>query len=633
MRVVSSSKPSRNSYALIGVSAVLFAAVVAVFFQVKNFELVDYDDLQFVTRNPHIREGWNSIAWAFKTGYAANWAPLTWISYAVGYRLYGLDAGWHHLTNVLLHALSAVVFFAAFFKMTGARWRSAFVAFAFALHPLHVEAVAWVAERKEVLSGLFWAASLLAWAYYSEKPRVGRFCVVVMTFCFGLLAKPMIVTLPFVLLLVDFWPLGRFRTTPLRRLILEKVPMLALAAIVSVITYLVQTGGGAVSTLEQVPLGVRIENALVSYCLYVAKFVWPANLAVIYPYDSDMPVWTAIGAGLALAAITGLAIRQIGTRPYVAVGWFWFLGTLVPVIGLVQIGLQSRADRYTYIPLIGLAVIAAWGAAELRRPAILAAATAAIGAVWIAITSMQIGYWRDTVALFEHAIQVTDHNWLALSALSHTLIERNRVDEADPYIQEALRLRPNLADTHINSGAALSKREKYTAAEGEYRTAVQLSPGNADAREGLGVVLLEQGRMAEAEENLIAALRIRPDHADTHYNLGRMYGLAGQHERAIAEFQASARLNPENPENHYNLGTALAAAERFEEAAGEFQAALDQNPAYTRARFNLGGALASMGKYDEAIAQFRAVLSAVPSSSEAAQAIEECVRLRSQKRP
>lgn len=594
------------------ISAGLFAAVVAVYFQVWNFELVDYDDLLFLTRNPYIR---GSIGWVFR-GYAANWAPLTWLSYIGGYHLYGFSAGWHHLTNVLLHALATVFFFLAFYEMTGAKWPSAFVAFAFGLHPLHVEAVAWVAERKEVLSGLFWALSLLAWVFYCKKPHFSRFCAVLSAFLCGLLAKPMIVTLPFVLLLLDYWPLERFRKLAVSRLMVEKIPFLVLSAIVSVITFVVQRGGGAISTLDQVPIGARIENAAVSYAVYVLKFLWPTNLAVIYPFDSGLAAWAVVGSAAALIAITAVVMR----KPPLAVGWFWFLGTLVPVIGLVQIGMQSRADRYMYIPLIGLAIVAAWG---VPRTAILAIPAV----IWAGMTWVQIGYWRDTVTLFEHAIQVTDRNWLAMSGLSHTLIDRGRLDEAEPYLQESLRLRPNLPEARISAGAALSKRGNFPAAEQQFRIALQLSPNDPDAREGLGVALIEQQRFAEAEEHLLAALKIRPDDGDTHYNLGRLYGLSGRPDRAIEEFRASVRLNPESAENHFNLGTALAAVERFDQAAGEFQAALALNPGYAKARFNLGGALASMGRYDDAIAQFREIVQTEPG---AAEAIEECLRLKSE---
>ncbi|MGO9262983.1 MAG: tetratricopeptide repeat protein, partial [Bryobacteraceae bacterium] len=621
------------------ISLALAVSVFAIYFQVRNFEFIGYDDPEFLVKNIHIRDGLTpaSIAWALKTGCAANWFPLTWLSYMLGVDLYGLASGWHHVTNVFLHALNTLLLFAVLRRMTGERWRSAFVALLFAIHPLHVEPVAWVAERREVLSGLFWFLSMWVYLRYIERPRATAYTLLVLAFGCGLMSKPMIVTLPFALLLLDFWPLQRWGTVPLRRLILEKVPLVVLSAAASVITLLVQQGAGATSSLAEVPFKFRIENAVVSYLAYIFQFFWPARLAVLYPYATGLPAWQVIGAGAVLAAITALAIAGRKRRPYLPVGWFWFAGTLVPVIGLVQVGVQSRADRYMYIPLVGLSVIVVWGLGEIaghlpRRRAefrSLAAALAAIACCAYGVVAWSTAaHWRNTVTLFRHAVEVTHDNWAALTTLSQVLLTEDRVDEAMPYIAEALRLRPNLPEAHINFGAALSKRGDFDAAAAQYRIALKGDPNNADAQEGLGVVLAEKGQFAEALANLNAAAKSSPDDADIHYNLGRLYGLAGRPDLAVAEFAETARLQPENAKARFNLGTAYAAQERFSEACGQFREALRLKPDYVSARFNLASALANLGRFDEAISHFQEVLRVQPDFPEAAEALQNCLELK-----
>jgi protein O-mannosyl-transferase len=616
------------------ISLALAAAVLVIYIQVGRFDFTGYDDPEFVVNNLHLRDGLTpaSIAWAFRTGYAANWFPLTWLSYLAGVSLYGFDSGWHHLTNVILHAINSVLLFSVLRRMTGARWRSAFVALLFAVHPLHVEPVAWIAERKEVLSGLFWMLSLQAYLGYVKRPRVGAYMLVLLAFSCGLMSKPMIVTLPFILLLIDFWPLQRWKDTTARRLILEKAPFIALAAAASGITFMVQRSAGALSSAAEVPLGFRIENALVSYLAYLRQFLWPAKLAVLYPYAPQMPVWQAIGAAAILAGITALAISQRKQRPYVTVGWLWFAGVLVPVIGLVQVGIQSRADRYMYIPLIGLSIVVVWGVSEIAvrraivRPVTALAAAACCGygaAAWYSAA-----YWRDTVTLFRHAIEVTDNNWGALAILSHTLLQQNRVDEAMPYVTETLRLRPNLAEAHINYGGALSRRGDFDAAAAQYRKALESDPESPDAHEGLGVIQTEKGQLDEALANLTAAEKAMPGDANKHYNLGRLYGLADHPDLAVAEFAEAVRIQPDDAAARFNLGAAYAAQDWYAEACEQFREALRLRPDYIAARFNLGGALASLGRLDEAIGEFREVLRVQPDFPGAAEALETCLELK-----
>ena len=398
--------------------------------QVGGFGFVNFDDPDYVAENPHVRGGITAdgVRWAFTSGDAANWFPLTRLSHMLDVELFGLRAGWHHLVNVLIHALAALLLFGFLNRATQARWPSALAAFLFALHPLHVESVAWIAERKDVLSALFWFLAL--WAYVR-----GRKWLVLAAFCLGLMAKLMIVTLPFVLLLMDVWPLRRPRAASL---IWGKLPLFALSAAAAVATYLVQRESGAVQALEQFPLGLRIENALVTYLVYLLRTIWPARLAAFYPYPAHIPLWQAALAAAPLAGITAAVLRLRRDRPYLAVGWLWFLGTLVPVIGLVQVGAQARADRYMYVPMAGLAIMLSWGIAELQWK--WAPATAAtFVAVCMALTAVQAGYWRSSETLFGHALDVTEGNYLAHHNLGVALAEDpSRTSEAIAQYQAAL---------------------------------------------------------------------------------------------------------------------------------------------------------------------------------------------------
>lgn len=618
------------------ICAGLLAAILVAYLRVRNFDFVSLDDQVYVLNNPHVRAGLTAgaVLWAFKFAYAGYWFPLTLMSYMLDWQIYGASAGGSHLTNVLLHVASTLLLYGVLRRMTGARWRSAFVAFVFGLHPLHVEAVAWIAERKEVLSGLFWMLTLWAYLRYVERPSVAKYFLVLLGLCCGLMSKPMIVTLPIALLLLDYWPLGRFARVPARRLILEKIPLFAVCAAGAWVTVLTQESGRAVSSLGQIPVHIRIENAVESYVFYVWKFFLPQNLAVIYPYSLQIPLWQAIAAGVVL--VTWLAIRAWKRQPYLGVGWLWFLVTLAPVIGLVQAGLQARADRYTYIPFVGISIALAWWVTEAfeRRkwPAtVLVAGSILVCGAWEIATWTNIGYWQNSVTLFQHAIDATENNWVALSALGQALVSEGRTKEAIPYLRESVRLQPNFPDSHIYLASADSNLGKFDDAETEFREALNLEPENADAQEGLGMVLTEKHQSQEALTHLKQAITIRPDDADSHYNLGRLYALSGRMDLAIAEFRETIRLRPDHAEAEYNLGTALAADQQFAEARLHFENALRLKPDYTAARFNLGGALESMGLFDQAVPQFEEVLRAWPGNEQAQAALEECLRRGSKK--
>ena len=440
--------PAARTNHTLWIYALLFAATVAVYAQAAHFDFVNFDDPDYVTANTHVRGGFTAenIVWAFSSGDAANWFPLTRLSHMLDYQLFGMAAGGHHLTNVLLHALSVLLLFAFLHRATGRQWLSAWVASMFALHPLHVESVAWVAERKDVLSTMF--AMLALWCYvrWVKRPSVRGYLLMALAFGLGLMAKPMIVTLPLVMLLLDVWPLGRGARWR------EKVPLFAMSAASAVVTILVQQASGAVRTAAQFPFSLRVENAAVSCVVYLVQWFWPARLAVFYPYPSGIPVWQAVGALVAIGVISVVALRA---RTYLAVGWLWYLVMLAPVIGVVQVGAQAHADRYSYMPTIGISIMLAWGAAELatrfagtmRIAMGLASATCVAAAV---VTWVQVGTWQDSRTLFQHAVDVTQGNYLAHHNLGVALAEMpDRLNEAVAHYQAALRIEPNYLRAQI----------------------------------------------------------------------------------------------------------------------------------------------------------------------------------------
>ncbi len=648
----------------LAIAVALVAATLLVYAQVRTHGFLNYDDPDYVTANPHVSAGLTTAgaAWAFTTGHDANWFPLTWLSLMADVQVFGLNAGAHHLVSVVLHLLSALLLFAVFRRMTGTRWPPALVACLFALHPLHVESVAWVAERKDVLSGLFWMLTLLAYARYVGRPGRGRYALVLAAFGLGLMAKSMLVTLPLVLLLLDWWPLGRWSPTAGRRalatvvpLIREKLPLLALSAAMSAVTFLVQRSAGAVASVDTVPPGERLANAVMSYAVYLRDMVWPARLAIFYPLRPIDP-WAALVSAALVAAVTIAVVREAGRRPYLTVGWLWYLGTLVPVIGLIQVGSQSHADRYTYIPSIGITLAAAWGLADIARrwpryrmalAGLAAAACVAAGVVtWRLLPS-----WRTSDAVFTHAIESTGANYVAefnlgmvqrseghLDAalaryeralairpayaeaqnnIAEILIVRNRAPEAMPHLAEALRLRPGLVDAHINLGVASAEAGRPDAAAAAFRDALRLDPENAQALAGLGRALARLGQSDEGIRLLAEAARRAPDSPDIHAGLATALALAGRSSEARAEFAAAIRLQPANAQAHFDLGTLLARDQQWSEAAGEFGEAVRLQPDYVRARVNLGSSLATLGRYDEAIAQFSEALRLQPNLDEA----------------
>ena len=510
-----------------GTAFALVAAVLAVFWQTADFGFLNYDDPLYVTKNPHVKAGLTgaSLRWALTAMHDANWFPLTWLSHMLTVEFFGMRAGAHHMVSVVHHAVNSALLLFVMVRLTGALWRSALVAALFALHPLHVESVAWIAERKDVLSAFFFFLALYAWCRYVERPGVGRYVPVAALFACGLMAKPMLVTLPCVLLLLDVWPLRRCRFTvagstapalgspfSIGRLVLEKIPLLLISAASSVGTYIVQQKGGGVEAFGNASLVVNAGNAAVSYLRYLGKMLWPKGLAVLYPHGPLLPRWHMFGAALVIAVLTAGVVWQAQKRPYLAVGWFWYLGMMVPVIGLVRIGFHAIADRYTYLPFIGLFIIAAWGLGEVaekfpRRQAVIAGGAIAITLVLAAVSWVQVGHWRNSTTLYRHTLAVTDKNWVVHNNLASVLLEEGsgkKVAEACAHLTQAICLKPDYAIAYGNLGRAFQLQAEPAKALAAFRQALQLDPQLAFVHFNIGIVLADLGQ----KENALATYRV-----------------------------------------------------------------------------------------------------------------------------
>ncbi len=623
---------------------VLVLATFIAFEQVRRSGFV-YDDNQYVTQNPRVygRITRESVVWAFTSTYAGNWHPLTWLSHMLDCELFGLNPLWHHLTSLLFHIANTLLLFWVLKRMTGAVWRSAFVAAVFALHPLHVESVAWVTERKDVLSGFFCMLTMAAYIRYAERPGIGRFLLVFLVLGLGLMAKPMLVTLPFVLLLLDYWPLGRlqlgqqnegkalpysesakagYQISTTYRLIGEKIPLFVLVAVSSVITFIAQQSAGAMKLMENVPLNLRIANALISYLSYIGKMIYPGRLAVLYPHPADsLPMWQLVVSFVMLAAITA-GVIYVARRRYLTVGWLWYLGTLVPVIGLVQVGEQALADRYTYLPSIGIFIMVAWGAVELLakwryRKMTLGVSEGLLLIALLICTRAQVRYWQNSLTLYEHTLAVTENNYIIHNNYGNALHEKGRLDKAVTHFNEALRIRSDYPDAHVNLGVALVNRGKVDEAITHFKEALRINPNFAGAYSNLGSALTRQGRLDEAIVHFTKALQVKPDFAEAHNNYGNAMREKGQPDEAVAHFNEALRIRPDYQEAHVNLGMVLVSRGKVGEAIAHFTEALRINPNFAGAHSNLGGALALQGKLDEAIAHFTKALQIKPDFADA----------------
>jgi protein O-mannosyl-transferase len=599
------------------IAALLALVTIGLYCPATGFDFLNYDDPEFVTANPHVQGGlnWEGIKWAFcNTTQAVYWAPLMWLSHMLVCQFFGLNPWGHHLINVLLHATNTVLVFFVLRRMTQSTWRSMIVAALFALHPLRVESVAWVTERKDVLSTFFWMLALWAYVSYVETAQVRQskskvwYGAALAMFVLGLLSKPMVVTLPFVLLLLDYWPLGRMqnaappntrdaRRSTLLRLVTEKLPFFVLATLGSVVTFVVQQRGGVVAEGGSLPLGARSGNALVSYCRYLGKLFWPTDLAVFYPRPEPWPMAKVLLAGGLLLGVSGLLWVQRRRFPCLLMGWLWFLGTLVPVIGLVQSSDQAMADRFTYIPSLGLLILAVWGAYELTKCwRFQVIALSVVGSVVIVLcmvlTGRQLGFWQDSEALFRHALEVTEGNYIAHSGLGEALVKKEHIEEAISHYRESVRLNPDFVDAHYNLAVTLVQNGQIDEAISHYQESLRLKPDSTDAHYNLGNALARKGQIDQAISQFREAIRLKSDFALAHNNLGNALLRKGQIEQAISQFQEAIRLKPDFALAHNNLGNALYRNGRGEEAIRQFQEALRLQPDYADARKNLDVVLA-----------------------------------------
>lgn len=535
--------------------------ILSIYRSAGTHGFINFDDDIYVFRNQQVLNGLTreGFRWAFTSFHASNWHPLTWLSHMLDVELFGLSAGWHHRMNVFYHLMNSELLFLVLWRITGRIWQSAFVAALFSVHPLNVESVGWVAERKNVLSTMFWILTMAAYMHYVRKPSVKRYLFVIIFYALGLMCKPMLVTLPFVLLLLDYWPLQRFgqdsiSSKMLSKSIREKIPLLALSVASCAVTYLSQARGISVYPIGDFPLYLRISNVFVSYAVYIWKMVWPASLAVIYPHPgtvhAGIPAWKILLSVLLIVGFSILVILKARHSPYLAIGWLWYVGTLVPVIGIVQVGAQAYADRYAYLPLVGIFTMVVWGFPLLvdrwrwKGFAISVAGCAIIMALSIA-SANQLSYWRNNLTLFSRALMVTENNWIAWHNLGTEYRTLGKPQLAISYYREALRIKPDYAMAWYNLGVTHDDLGQIDQAIAHYEQAVKIWPAYSQAWLNLGVAYTELGRSQEAVKSYREALRSKPDFAEAWYNLGLALFNLGQFEHAAACYREAVRIHPD----------------------------------------------------------------------------------------
>jgi len=654
--------PKPSARVIAGLCVALAVVTIAIYAQTGGFKFVAYDDHDYVYQNPMVKEGLTAegFRYAFDGFHCSNWHPLTLLSHMLDCQVFGQRAGAHHLVNVGYHIANTILLFLAFTFMTGRAWRSAIVAGVFAVHPLHVESVAWVAERKDVLSTFLGLVTLLLYLRYTQKRTVVRYAPIVVVFALALLAKPMMVTWPFVLLLVDIWPLGRVgwpprikRSKVIRQgrigttitggqatsatqygvvatqgsivpLVLEKVPLFVLVAASSVVTFMSQKATGAMAVGME--LKWRIPNVIAGYATYIWKSVWPTDMGVLYPIGI-VPTDKVVVSAIAIGAITVAVLVWGRKRPYLPVGWFWYVGMLVPVIGIVQVGSQAVADRYMYLPMVGLAFAVVWLVGDLteKRPAAQRVAAVVAGGAIIAFGAQaytQTGYWRSSTTLFTRTLSVTERNFIIHNNFGVALMEEKRNDEALAQYAEALKIDPNYSDAHANLGHALLCMGRYDECLQHLQKAMELQPKRADSKADFGVLMAVANRLDDSKKAFDESLALSPDHSDVRSNYAYTLVRLGQYDEAIAQCKEAMRLDRKNANAYFNMANALAALGRNAEAVVEYQEALKLDSKNADAYFSMGNAYAALGKSAEAVEAYQEVLVLKPERIEAKAAIE-----------
>ncbi len=627
------------------VCLLLVAITLLAYWPVHHHEFINFDDDLYITGNQKVKAGLTAdgLIWAFDFNGKSYWHPLTWLSHMLDVELFGLNAAAHHLTNLWIHLVNALLLFGVLYRATGRLYRCAFIAALFAVHPLNVDSVAWMAERKNLLSTFFWVLTMLLYMCYAERPTVKRYGLMLLAFACGLMTKPMLVTLPFVLLLLDYWPLKRLddkhgwqhsaiwqdtvfipaRQSGGLRLIVEKLPLLMLSGASIWVSILSTQDIDMMVATDTVPLTLRIGNALVSYLSYLSKIFWPHNLAIFYPFPKTLPLWLVVGSGVLLFVITTLFLLRSNRKPYLATGWLWYLGTLVPVIGIVQAGVwPAMADRWVYIPMIGILIIMVWAPAEMItkwRPKMQVLVTVlGVSAVvcCVFLVRGQLQHWQNSRLLFKHALDVTGGSDIAHNNLGSALLWEGDFKAALHHFKAALKLNPLMTKVHNNIGQTLVNLGRVNEAVDRYRVSLKLNPLEAETHNGLAVALLEQGHIKEALHHLHTAVRLEPNYGDVYVNLGAVYRQQGKIKMAVRYYLQALRLNPYLPEAHNNLGLLLMIEGKLKAAAAFFHKALEINPDFDAARENLKKLQTAQTAYRQRLAQLNGKIKRNPDNAD-----------------
>lgn len=624
----------KNLLLLIYLSLAMITFVA--YYQVLSHDFIRYDDDVYVFENSNVTSGISieSAKWALTTPKASNWHPLTWLSHMLDCQLFDLNPGLHHLTNLFFHIANTLLLFAVFKNATSRIWTSAFVAAIFALHPLHIESVAWVAERKDLLSTFFWLLTMLTYLYYTERKTITRYALSLLFFALGLMAKPMLVTLPFVLLLFDYWPLERFSFTKdkfknITRLIIEKIPFFLITIASCIITFFVQKGGGAVLKMEVLGINSRIRNAIVSYVVYIEKMFWPRPLAVLYPLSiTPQPILIVTISALILLTLTAVLLYLGLKKKYLLFGWLWYIGTLVPVIGLIQVGVQAHADRYTYIPLIGLFVIIAWSIPDLlaklpNRKFILTTSALIILAASTIATFAHLKHWKNSITLFAHTLSVTENNYIMHSNYGNVLKDQGKVYQAIEHFNKALRIKPDFTDVNVNLGNALADLDRFDEAIHNYKKAINAKPNFEKAHYNLAVALAKKGQKDQAIKEYNKTLELDPGNFDAWKNLGTLLSEKGDYLNAAQCFEKAIELKPNFIVAQGQLGLALANLGKTDQAIEKILLVLEVFPEDVEMHFNLGYLYQKQGKIQQAINQYQKALQIDPGYQKAKQFLDQ----------